>query len=160
MIISFPLDSRDFSPPPLSMAGSEIHGLLNLYVWYWELNLEPLGCTSSPRTLCFQHESMVWSSRTILCIPRIQWKATKTPVSTPPLGELVCEGWGWGCAPEGRMARPGSLCVGSSVEAEVEQWRLVWRIPEKPHSSSPQLCETHEPHFFFSKEKILRGLES
>ena len=31
----------------------------------------------------------------------------------------------------------------------MEQRRLVWLIPEKPHSSSPQLCETHEPHFYF-----------
>lgn len=50
------------------------------------------------------------------------------------------------------MARPASLCVRSSVEAEIEQRRLMWPIHEKPHSSLPQLCETHEPHFFFQRE--------
>lgn len=51
------------------------------------------------------------------------------------------------------MSRPGSQPVRSSVEAETEQRRLVWLIHEKPHSSLPQLCETHEPHFFFSQRE-------
>lgn len=54
------------------------------------------------------------------------------------------------------MARPGSQRVRSLVEAETEQRRLVWLIHEKPHSSLPQLCETHESHFFFQRENSER----
>lgn len=93
-IISLPLHSRAFPPPPLPMADSEIHGLLKFYVWCWELNLEALSCTSSSASLCFKHEAMIWSSRPLLCIHRTQWKATKTPVETTPLRELMWEGWG------------------------------------------------------------------
>lgn len=98
---------------------------------------------------------MIWSSRTILCIARIQWKATKTPVSTPPLGELVCEGWGWGCAPEGRMARPGSLCVcgelsggrGGTMEAGVaDPWKASFIL-------ATAVGDTWAP-FFFPKRKF------
>lgn len=76
------------------MAGLEIHGLFKFYVWCWELNLKPLRCTSSPTSLCFKHEAMIWTSSPILCIHRTQQKATKTPVGTTPLQELVWEGWG------------------------------------------------------------------
>lgn len=96
---------------------------------------------------------MAWSSRPIL-LPQEPVESNKSTSVNHSLH--------WECAKSGggvsELTRPGSLCVcereRTSVEAEMEQRRLVWLTPEKPHSSSPQLCETHEPQFFFPKRKL------
>lgn len=157
-IISLPLHSRAFPSPPLPMTGSEIHGLLKFYVWCWELNLEALSCTSSSASLCFKHEAMIWSSRPILCIHRTQWKATKTPVETTPLRELMWEGWGRCTRGENGQARITAceeLGGGRDRTKEAgmaDSWKASFIL-------ATAVWDTWVP-FFFSKEKIPRGSES